>query len=430
MDVVDVWTGRRASALRTALRMSNEAFARHLGAAVRTVAYWDAKPSTMLSPALQEVLDAALDQASSSARQRFELLCVDGTALAHDASHQGLTEADIASSAFESASDAALRADRLADAILTSRAQLVAVARRYSHRSPASVFADARAVRNITYKLADRTRRPHELADLYVLAGASNAVMASIAFDLGYWDSARTLVASATSYAQLAGHRSLEAWTWGLQATLANWRRDLAAANTAFERGIAIAPDGAPKLRLRHIAARTQSVLGDRTAVDELITTARDDREVAETVRDEFGHEIAGEFAFDDARAAACAAAAWLELGDAERAEAEADEALNLYRELGTDEQPFSPINGLRIDVSAARLCREDVEGTADALTPVLELEPAKRNAALVGRMSSLRSQLSRGRWSKANSAVGLAAAIDDWSEHTAAAHPPEAGLS
>jgi DNA-binding transcriptional regulator YiaG len=48
MNLVAVWTGERADTLRQALRMTNEAFAEHLGIAVRTVAYWRARP--MSSP--------------------------------------------------------------------------------------------------------------------------------------------------------------------------------------------------------------------------------------------------------------------------------------------------------------------------------------------------------------------------------------------
>jgi 8-oxo-dGTP diphosphatase len=47
MDVVSSWTGARADALRRALRMTNEVFAEHLGVAVRTVAYWRARPGSV-----------------------------------------------------------------------------------------------------------------------------------------------------------------------------------------------------------------------------------------------------------------------------------------------------------------------------------------------------------------------------------------------
>jgi hypothetical protein len=45
-----------------------------LGAAVRTVANWEAKPEMVLSPALQEVLDRALADAGDAAQRRFALL--------------------------------------------------------------------------------------------------------------------------------------------------------------------------------------------------------------------------------------------------------------------------------------------------------------------------------------------------------------------
>jgi tetratricopeptide (TPR) repeat protein len=70
-----VWTGREARALRVALRMSVETFAEHLGVGVRTVAHWDAKRSAAKPfPAMQEVLDAALDRATPAQQLRFELL--------------------------------------------------------------------------------------------------------------------------------------------------------------------------------------------------------------------------------------------------------------------------------------------------------------------------------------------------------------------
>ncbi|MEV8374312.1 hypothetical protein AB0P21_16330 [Kribbella sp. NPDC056861] len=80
MDVVDLWTGRRASALRASLRMTNEAFAAHLGAAVRTVATWEAKPDMVLSATMQEVLDSALKSAGEDVHRRFAMILGDTAA--------------------------------------------------------------------------------------------------------------------------------------------------------------------------------------------------------------------------------------------------------------------------------------------------------------------------------------------------------------
>ncbi|MFG1628992.1 hypothetical protein [Kribbella sp. NPDC049227] len=54
--------------------MSNEAFASRLGAGVRTVANWEANPNMVLSPGMQEVLDAALRDADDSVQRRFGML--------------------------------------------------------------------------------------------------------------------------------------------------------------------------------------------------------------------------------------------------------------------------------------------------------------------------------------------------------------------
>jgi hypothetical protein len=74
VDVIDVWTGHHANALRRALRLTNEAFAHALGTAVRTVAKWSAEPDIVPVPELQHALDTMLQRAPDDARNRFQLL--------------------------------------------------------------------------------------------------------------------------------------------------------------------------------------------------------------------------------------------------------------------------------------------------------------------------------------------------------------------
>ena len=77
MNVVASWTGERADTLRQALRMTNEAFAEHLGVAVRTVAYWRARPDVAPRPVMQEMLDVALARAPEQVRTQFGLLLAE-----------------------------------------------------------------------------------------------------------------------------------------------------------------------------------------------------------------------------------------------------------------------------------------------------------------------------------------------------------------
>ncbi|MFK4869010.1 NUDIX domain-containing protein [Streptomyces sp. CSMPJR101] len=74
MDVVDTWTGRAACLLQQAMRMTNEAFAEHLGISERTISRWHAQPAMVHRTEVQQILDTAYEQAGETVQQRFALL--------------------------------------------------------------------------------------------------------------------------------------------------------------------------------------------------------------------------------------------------------------------------------------------------------------------------------------------------------------------
>jgi 8-oxo-dGTP pyrophosphatase MutT (NUDIX family) len=92
MELVSAWTGRTACALQAALRLTNEAFADHLGVAVRTVATWHQRPDVSPKADVQQALDTALERASETAKTRFAQLARphDGTTPATPAEAQAL----------------------------------------------------------------------------------------------------------------------------------------------------------------------------------------------------------------------------------------------------------------------------------------------------------------------------------------------------
>src|SRR5207244_11587998 len=70
--------------------------------------------------------------------------------------------------AHESANDAILRAAEVgSDSLGQLHGQVLRVARCYSTRAPIEVFGTARRLRDVAQQLAERSRRPSELADLY-----------------------------------------------------------------------------------------------------------------------------------------------------------------------------------------------------------------------------------------------------------------------
>lgn len=82
MESVINWTGQAACALQSALRMTNEAFAAHLGIGIRTVASWHQRPEMVPKAVMQQVLDEALQRASIDQKRRFAQLV--GTDVADD----------------------------------------------------------------------------------------------------------------------------------------------------------------------------------------------------------------------------------------------------------------------------------------------------------------------------------------------------------
>lgn len=74
MDIVDTWTGRTACALQAALRLTNEAFAAHLGVSVRTIATWHADPAIVPRPEMQQLLDTSHERAGEMVQRRFGLM--------------------------------------------------------------------------------------------------------------------------------------------------------------------------------------------------------------------------------------------------------------------------------------------------------------------------------------------------------------------
>ena len=77
MNPAREWTGREATALRKALRLTTDRFASRLGVAPRTVANWAATPEMVPRVAVQDALDDLLGRAAPATRSRFEELLDD-----------------------------------------------------------------------------------------------------------------------------------------------------------------------------------------------------------------------------------------------------------------------------------------------------------------------------------------------------------------
>lgn len=73
MEIIDQWTARHACALQTALRHTNEEFAKLLRVGERTVSAWHSQPDTVPRAPIQRALQALYRHAPEDAQALFAL---------------------------------------------------------------------------------------------------------------------------------------------------------------------------------------------------------------------------------------------------------------------------------------------------------------------------------------------------------------------
>jgi hypothetical protein len=162
-----------------------------------------------------------------------------------------------------------------------------------------------------------------------------------------------------------------------------------------------VAPPGIPAVRLRYIAARSYALLGDPSSGKGVLEQARHDQDDTERYCDSLADEIGGEFAFGRARAEACAAAAWLDLGRGQEAQRSAELALNELSALPACRQSLSQVTGARIDLATACLIQQERDQAEEVLGNVFAVPSPLRNVSLRGRLERTRKVLDSPSWAE-----------------------------
>lgn len=243
MVVVEVWTGQLASALRRALRMTARDFADHLGAALRTVAAWEAADSDIVpAPAMQAALDTALAEAPEHVRTRFALMSgapsrplTGWEAAAQEGTPTDRRDATGALLALL-ASIASAPVDTLAGALgrmtgqpagpvdadlVASHEQLFAtLSGAYRTADPRTLFPVVAGYAASTLTLLDRPMTSAERRTLTTVAAAAHTEAGLVAFNAGQWPDAYRSLAVARALAEELGDPALHAQTLGAASYL------------------------------------------------------------------------------------------------------------------------------------------------------------------------------------------------------------------
>ncbi|GGQ83718.1 hypothetical protein [Couchioplanes azureus] len=288
------------------------------------------------------------------------------------------------------------------------------LARGYASTAPQTLLADLVDTRDGAYQLLRLTRRPSDLAELYLIAGQVCGLAATTSWDLGDTAAADDLAAAAWTYAQLCNHATLRAWVRSVQATIAFWSHRPAEGLRVAEDGLRYAA-GASEVRLHAITARAWTMLprgSDRALA--ALRRAFDAREHSRDT-DELADSTGGEFAFPPARLALCAGAVHLGLGNGAQAARHSAEALHLYRQTPAPQRRWAVHHGALIDLATARAQQGDLDGACDALEPALQLEPARRTARLTGRLQTFGRVVADSPHRHARLSQQLTGAVKDW---------------
>lgn len=276
-----------------------------------------------------------------------------------------------------------------------ARNQVRRLARRYHQLPPIRALAEAREVRNLAYMLLERTRRPGQMADLYLTAGQACGLLAMASFDLAQWDAAADQVCAARAYADLIGHPSLRCWSVGTQALVAYWTGQPRHALAVLQAMGESAPGGAAAARLYAILARSWSYLGNPSEVAGALNVADRAMDAANGC-DDLHDGIGGELGWGRSLHHACAGTALLAVGKAEQAAQRIREALEVA--------PDDPYSGLvppraRIDLAAAELAARRFDAALDALGEVWDTPDGYRRHGVTARLEQLGRALEGPDW-------------------------------
>lgn len=278
------------------------------------------------------------------------------------------------------------------------------LARRYREIPPVRLLAEARQSRNMAYMLLERTHRPTQTADLYLVAGQACGLMAISSFDLAIWEAAEDQARAAYTYAELVDHAGLRAWSRGTQALIAYWSGQPRQAVNLALAGIADTPTGPALARLYDIEARAWAHLGNTSGVREALGHADNAMNDA-TGTDDLLDSVGGEFGWGMSAHAACAGTALLGVGDVDAAASRIRTALDF---LPRDPHASLSPERAHIDIAAAELIAGRFDDAVASLDHVWAIPVTHRRYSLTRRLDGLARTLATKRWSGQRQAADL----------------------
>lgn len=394
-DLVAIWTGWHANALRQALRMTNEEFAEHLNVSVRTVVYWRTQPEWVPRQGMQQILDVALQRAPELAQAQFRRLLAERDGIEPRAAAIASPSGDPASLTewltITSTSDEEI--DRIDRAVAT-------LAEAHPLTPAAVLLTDARQLQTKIQRVLTGGRLRHrQERELLRVNGGVLAHMSLLLSDLNASRAADDYGNAALVYLREAA--ASEAIAWYVLAKNARWsHRYLIAADLASQ-GLRRGSSGPMTVQLACYEANASALAGDASRARAAMRHAE---ELAAALP--AAQVTASPWSFPPERMTIFRLSVTLNTGDP-------DGALLAASDVGPSWEPDgahvpAAWAQIRIGAGIACLLKDEPDGAVEHVRPVLDLPPGLRIATVTGWLADMDRHLAAGRYAQVPVAAEL----------------------
>nr|WP_242442234.1 XRE family transcriptional regulator [Streptomyces sp. CB02460] len=256
--------------------------------------------------------------------------------------------------------------------------ELARIATDYVHAPLLPLFHDLLFHRDRAFELLKGRQKPGQTRELFLLAGVSCLLLAHASQNLGDERSAMAQVNTASTCAEMADHRGLQAWVKGTAALIAEWspRGRIALHYTQQARGYA--PAGESRIRIAAIEARAAARIGNRRKAVAALDALRRARENGATTLGGL-QDFGGILTFPEAKQEYYMGGTYALLGEHALAERHAARAIALYESGAKEDRSYGDEALARLDIVTARLASGEVEGAGEQLRYILRLPPKLR---------------------------------------------------
>ncbi|MFJ6661354.1 hypothetical protein ACIQNG_34165 [Streptomyces sp. NPDC091377] len=302
--------------------------------------------------------------------------------------------------------------------------KVAAIVEDYPRVPLSAIWEDMAATQDQVFRLLDGGRiQPSQGRDLGVLATILSFHMAKGCNDMGDPRLAMTQARAAGVAAQWAEHTGLIGITLELKSLISYWSNQAGQALHYARQGAARCADsrGTVTVWLAALEARAAALLGDEESATAALIRATDLRQRVEP--DDLDR-LGGLLTFPEAKQTYYTVETRVLLNHrGAEVVALAEEAARAFTNPDTAHWAFGDQAGAQCNLALTRLNSDQLDGAAEAVRPVLDLEPTRRNLGIVVSAGRVASALTHSPAHSARAARELRQEIEAYSS-TAPSRP------